>query len=736
MNHDRAGLGFVIAALLAAACDVPAKASERDAAIRMGSPVDPPAAPEVRLPADEGPWFPSLARLAPGENTADVALLADVATCAQCHAEAAAQHAVSAHARSSFDNPWYRAVVDRLREEVGYRASRHCAGCHDPLLLFSGRMDRPIDPSDPETARLAAAGITCAVCHGIVETRSEGNGSYTLTTRPIPIPDPNDPEQVAAHRARVAAPVLRTPGLCGSCHRGFLGPHTGGAHFLPGIDEIGPWRGSVWGGQQAQRIDDVEVSDRGCRSCHMPKQRVTGLELGAPDGFLASHRFAGGHSAIAAAVGDRAQLDAVRVLQSTAASIDVTALRYEDGRRALPIDGAPVRPGERVTIDVVVRNIGTGHRFPGGARDVRDHWVEVRVRDARGRVVASAGTDHAHNEDPTAYVLRTAVLDENGVPDRGHLVHRFRALGWDHTIGPRDALAIRYAFHAPEDAAMPLAIEATLRARRHHAGLLALACEASRNPRGRAFDEAARALGKAPIDGCAEEPIFDLAVARTVIGGPAPEAARPIWERLYDHALALSHELQERLDDARPSIEAALVWLERAGYDDPRARTRLELLLAEIAARQGRRAEADALCDRIEAQIGPHPAIDRVRGRAAAQVWDWAAAARAFARVAELAPLDTEAHRDVARALGSLGRPREALVAAVQGLALLPWDESLLRTEALALGALGDVRAEAATAAWLQYRRADAETELRLRCDAIVPGCARDRLPIATIDLD
>ncbi|MCC6873585.1 MAG: hypothetical protein IT378_04680, partial [Sandaracinaceae bacterium] len=380
------------------------------------APHAPPPAPVVdagpelapRLPNDEGPFYPSQVRLA--EERADVERLADVGICTECHADSVAQHNASAHARSSFDNPWYRAVVDRVRQDAGFTASRHCAGCHDPLLLVSGAMDRPIEPSDP----LARAGITCLVCHGIVETNTQGNASYTLSSAPIPIPDPADEEEVAAHRARLAPAPLRTPGLCGSCHRGFLGTHTGGAHFLPGIDEIGPWRGSAWGDQQAQRIDDVTPPEGACRGCHMPSERIRGIELAAPEGFVASHRFAGGHSALAAHSGDASQLAAVEARQRSAATIDVAALVHEDGRRDLPVERGTVTPGERVTFDVVIRNQAAGHFFPGGARDLRDHWVAVRVRDARGRVIAQAGTEHAERVDPSAFVLGTGVLDEEG----------------------------------------------------------------------------------------------------------------------------------------------------------------------------------------------------------------------------------------------------------------------------------------------------------------------------------
>jgi hypothetical protein len=92
---------------------------------------------------------PSQIRLAEGHANADVLTADDV--CVDCHRDEVAQHASSVHARSSFDNPWYRATVDRLREDVGFEASRHYAGCHDPVMLVAGSMDHPIEPDDPLT---------------------------------------------------------------------------------------------------------------------------------------------------------------------------------------------------------------------------------------------------------------------------------------------------------------------------------------------------------------------------------------------------------------------------------------------------------------------------------------------------------------------------------------------------------------------------------------------------------
>jgi hypothetical protein len=692
---------------------------------------------EVRLPRDEGPFYPSQLRLAEGETTPvegeRLERLADEETCASCHPSAAAQHGAGPHANASFGNPWYRSVIERLREDETFRESRHCAGCHDPLLLVSGAMDRMIEPDE----RLAYAGVTCTVCHGITAATSDGNASYVLSTADPLVPDPNVPAEVEVHRRRMAPEVLRTPLLCGSCHRGFLGPEeTHSGAFLSGIDELGAWRGSAWGGQHAQRIEPSAVPARECRDCHMGDEPADPGDFAAPDGTIASHRFAGGHLPIAQ--GDPTQLAHVEARMRSAASIDVPGFTRADGSFVPLTRGDEVPAGERIVLDVVIRNVGTGHRFPGGARDIRDHFVAVRVRDARGRVLGEAGRRYADGDpsDPTAYALRTAVLDPEGAPDLEHLVHRFRALGWDHTIAPRDAGAVRYAIAIPADAARPIRVEATLRARRHPVPFSRFACEMARTRRGRAFDAAARAAGRPALDACADEPVIDVA------SFSSEAITRPVWERAYEHGLALSHDVQEALG----AVHRSTTWaLDEVPEDAPLARAAILALEADVLARTGRRDEALEVAARADALAGPHPAIDRARGHAEAQVWRWPAAADAFGAVARAAPLDTEAQRDHARALGSMARGPETLAATARGLRLFPRDEQLLRSQALALGDLDeatraaagidDARIEAASAAFLRYRRPDDETQLRLACEQESPGCARDRLPVPVLEL-
>jgi len=158
-------------------------------------------------------------------------------------------------------------------------------------------------------------------------------------------------------------------------------------------------------------------------------------------------------------------------------------------------------------------------------------------------------------------------------------------------------------------------------------------------------------------------------------------------------------------------------------------------LRAELAGRQGRADEAASWADRAEERFGPHPALDRIRGDAFARVWRWEEAEANFARVVEATPLWGEGWRSLAGARGSLMQDEPALEAAAQGLALLPRDEWLLRTQAVALEHLGDPGASDAREAFVGHRRPDDAHQLRYLCDGRVPGCARQRVPVPTVEM-
>jgi hypothetical protein len=89
--------------------------------------------------------------------------------------------------------------------------------------------------------------------------------------------------------------------------------------------------------------------------------------------------------------------------------------------------------------------------------------------------------------------------------------------------------------------------------------------------------------------------------------------------------------------------------------------------------------------------------------------------------------LIAEARIALAPALGSTGDNAGALAAAATGLELVPRDADLLRSQAVALAGLGRSEAGAALAAYDRFRSPDSAAELRIRCAAASPRCARER---------
>ncbi len=347
----------------------------------------------------------------------DITRIAKTDDCANCHSDVASHWANSAHAYASFDNPWYRASIDQFRKERGADESRFCAGCHDPLLLMSGDIDRDVTPQN----ELAYAGITCLVCHSVESTRPDGNASFSLTNQAVLLPDPANPEEIETHRAQLTMKPLRTAALCGSCHRSFSGPSIGNENHLPGIDDLGDWSSSAFAGAVQNHLTSVD--ENSCQGCHMPFVPASDAEMsGAFDGMVSSHRWTASHTAMAVQLPDPGHAEQAAGQLGGAVVVDIGPVRAGSRRYLLP-EESRLRGTERLVLDVLLENRGTGHRFPGGVRDMQDVWLEVEVRAARalasergrrGRCFHPAGhasrcRSHARDSTSSSSILRPGV---------------------------------------------------------------------------------------------------------------------------------------------------------------------------------------------------------------------------------------------------------------------------------------------------------------------------------------
>ncbi len=740
-------IGTVMAALGCGSQDAAVRPADGRAVV---TPITGPVA--ARLPSSPGEHGPSLVaidRTRPQTTTTDEisdgSMLADVDSCATCHPDAAAQWATSAHSFASFGNPIYRANVETFRHQVGKQESKHCGGCHDMPLMVDGLMtsDAPIPPADLRSH----SGVTCRLCHGVQSTTKDGNGSYVWSRAPLDAPVLGDAPSIARHKQQVTTKVDTE--LCVGCHRGFISPDMNIPVHLSGLDEPGFWRSSAYTGNGMARID--QVAKQTCIDCHMEREPATADELGAKAGRIASHRFIGGHTWMASMRGDTEHLRRTQAKLAGAASIDIGGARLakdpKDGSVAwhLPADGAPVRAGTRLELDVVIRNLLVGHRFPGGVLDIQDTWIEVEVADRTGARLASSGLSHATDpKDEDTHVLRTLVVDEHGEVLEEHEMAKFRTQIATQTLAAREAQAVRYAFAVPaqlERSQLPLTVTARLRHRSRTLRMQAAVCKEARTPAGQQFIAGAQGARDVTLDPCKAQPITLIAETTIEIGeGAKRGTARPAWERMYEHGMALVATVTERLEEARAVLEAAL-----AVAPDARAQAMVTIQLGWVASKQGRVEDALALVATArtllartvpQGQPAPSPPVlDAVAADALARVWRWEDAIAPAKACTERAPQNAAAWVIYARVLASTGDNAGALAAATQGLEYAPRDQDLLRTQATALAGLGRPEAPAALAAFDRFRSPDQSAELRIQCAADSARCARDREPVHTMML-
>jgi hypothetical protein len=298
-----------------------------------------------------------------------------------------------------------REVIDHPAQAAAIQ--HECAGCHAPMLQRAAHTDGrladllsqlPIrtDPALPEH-RLAADGVSCAVCHQITAdrlgARDSFNGQFGLAAAG---PEPRQafgPYAVDAGRARImrsvtgfaqtAAPHIRESALCATCHTLYTKAHDASGRIVGEFPEqmnFQEWQHSAFSGEQ-----------RSCQSCHMPdvpgRTRIASV-LGEPREGLSRHLFVGGNFMVLRML-DRHRTDLG--VEAPSASLDATASATI---RQLQADTATLtliseRGSDAVIATVTMRNL-TGHKFPTGYPS-RRAWIHLTARDAQGRVIFDSG---------------------------------------------------------------------------------------------------------------------------------------------------------------------------------------------------------------------------------------------------------------------------------------------------------------------------------------------------------
>ncbi len=408
---------------------------------------------EWKLPADYGfkygksPFSPSLARTrVDGVENAPIApaALAGSRSCATsgCHEQILHEWEPSAH-RYASRSMFFQAIQKTMAKNNGPESTRYCAGCHDPIALYSG--SKNIYDEDL-TAPGADEALSCVVCHSITETDVKGNAAYVIEPQHRVLFEGSDGPVARTlssfliralprpHKAAWARDLQRTPEYCGACHKQFIDEQINGVGWVQLQNQYDNWRKSHW---FKGKKDDPTVADPAksisCRECHMRLTDSTDPAAGdakdynrsEDDGKHRNHRFIGAnqwHPKLHDLPGADEQVALTEKWLRGESPIPEIASKWAEGP-AVPVQlvvPATAKPGETVPVQVVVTSNKVGHDFPTGPLDIIQSWIELTVTDASGATVFESG-----HVDAKGYLHEGAfIFKSEGIDRQGNLIDK------------------------------------------------------------------------------------------------------------------------------------------------------------------------------------------------------------------------------------------------------------------------------------------------------------------------
>ncbi len=447
----------------------------------------------VEGPREGEQYFsPSRARTATGNFIPARTLTLDT-YCQECHADAYEGWFHSVHHLSSFNNPAYlfsvketRAVA--LRRDGNVKASRWCAGCHDPVPFFSGAFD---DPNfDLENHPTAHAGITCTSCHSIVHVNStKGNGDYTIE-EPTHYPFTFSTNQVLAylnrqlikakpdfHKKTFLKPLHQTAEFCSVCHKVSIPKELNHyKEWLRGQNSYDNFLLSGVSGHGARSFYYPPQAEANCNGCHMPLQPSSdfGAKFFSPTNTVLSihdHLFPSANTAIAHLRGQSNIVQRHADFLKDTLRVDIFGIK-EGGTIDSPLI-APVgpeipalEPGKTYLLEVVIRTLRLGHQFTQGTADSNEIWLDAQARSGERTVGRSGGLGPHREVDPWSHFVNVYMLDKDGDRiDRRNPQDIFTPL-YNNQLNPGSAQVVHYRFTVPPGRQDPIEVEVRLQYRK------------------------------------------------------------------------------------------------------------------------------------------------------------------------------------------------------------------------------------------------------------------------------
>jgi hypothetical protein len=323
--------------------------------------------------------------------------------CGGCHSEIYEQWKGSLHNLSLKDQIYLAVAQEGLKgitlaDELAEAES--CQKCHVPMGFISGYPEKMSDDIS-KIEEPAKQGVQCDYCHSITGAYEDYNAYYNYEPgngydNPGVKRGPFKDSVTDFHKTAYSEFHTKSE-ICGTCHNV--------KHVV-----YGTWLETTFEEWEASPYKKQGVQ---CQNCHMyqrpghpatgstPREKNPGVAAyGGPEReHIFTHYFVGGNTIIPAGEKDKVRIKMGEERLKNAVDLKI------DGKLS----------GDDIIIRIL--NNGAGHDVPTGVSNIRQVWLKVIVRDAKGKVVYKSGVPDAKGYiDEKAVTFGTVFGDGKGNP--------------------------------------------------------------------------------------------------------------------------------------------------------------------------------------------------------------------------------------------------------------------------------------------------------------------------------
>jgi hypothetical protein len=421
---------------------------------------------------EDRPFAPSLARTATG-GAFDPVSLAGSESCGTtgCHSQIVAEWKPSAHRYAAMDAAFQK-VQSVMAEQNGAESTRYCAGCHDPISLFSGTKNIFVD--NLTGLHGYDEGVSCLGCHSIRETDLQGNANYVIQQPAEYLWQWSDEgatrlardfliRTYPAEHNRLSKRMFKAPEYCAACHKQFIDEEINRVGWVQLQNQYDNWAASHWN-EEGDPERTIE-----CRECHMPLVESDDPAAGdesdynrdADDGKHRSHRFIAANQFMPKLLELEGWEEHVRLTEEwLGGRFEIPEIKdkWVDGpivETALEVPET-IRRGEDIPIRVVLTAKKVGHDFPTGPLDIIQSWLVVEVKDQAGNLVFRSGAmDEDNMVEPGSFLFKAEPVDQSGNLIDRHNLWEMVGVRYRRALFPGYSDTVEYRVPCPSTLGAP-----------------------------------------------------------------------------------------------------------------------------------------------------------------------------------------------------------------------------------------------------------------------------------------